>query len=83
MTAVEKIKVAAAKLNPDEQYELFRWRTESESFKERHLAALKRDLASGILQLETGRYQLYDDSTLLQLREQIKNSGLERLKKGA
>ena len=37
MTAVEKIKEAAARLNPDEQYELFRWWAESDAFKEGNL----------------------------------------------
>jgi hypothetical protein len=81
MTAVEKIKAAAAKLNPDEQYELFRWWAESDAFKERQLAALKRDIASGIEQLNSGHYQTYDDSTLMQLAEDVGRSGRGRLKK--
>ncbi|MEO6033938.1 MAG: hypothetical protein ABIQ35_01655 [Verrucomicrobiota bacterium] len=55
MKAVEKIKAAAAELNPDEQVELFRWWVESDTFKTRQLAALKRDLAVGIQDLENGR----------------------------
>jgi hypothetical protein len=81
MTAVEKIKEAAARLNPDEQYELFRWWTESAAFKERQLSALKRDITSGIDQLDSGRYQTYDNSTLMQLAEDVGRSGRERLKK--
>jgi len=81
MTAVEKIKAAAAGLNPDEQYELFRWWTESTAFKERQLAALKRDIATGIDHLNNGRYREYDDSTLMQLAVDIGRSGRERLKK--
>jgi hypothetical protein len=42
MKAVEKIKAAAAELNPDEQVELFRWWVESDTFKTRQLATLKR-----------------------------------------
>lgn len=81
MTAVEKIKAAAAKLNPDEQYELFRWWTESAAFKEKQIAALKRDIARGIEQLDNGRYQNYNDSTLMQLAEDVGRSGRDRLKK--
>jgi hypothetical protein len=44
MSAVEKIKAAAAELDPDEQYELFRWLIESDGFRQRQLAALKRDV---------------------------------------
>jgi hypothetical protein len=57
MSAVEKIKAAAAALDPDEQVELFRWWVESDTFKQRQLAALKRDIAIGIEQLEDGRYR--------------------------
>lgn len=57
MSAVEQIKAAAAKLNPDEQMEFFRWWVESDTFKARQLAALKRDIAAGIADLESGRYQ--------------------------
>jgi len=57
MNAVEKIKAAAAQLDPDEQVELFRWWVESDTFKQRQLAALKRDLATGLEQLESGRYR--------------------------
>jgi hypothetical protein len=81
MTAVEKIKAEAAKLKADEQYELFRWWIESDAFKERQLAALKREIATGIDQLDNGRYRTYDDSTLMQLAEEIGRSGRERLKK--
>ena len=80
MSAVEKIKVAAAKLNPDEQVELFRWWVESDGFKQRQLAALKRDLAVGMEQLANGRYQTYNDSNLMQLAEEIGRTGRERLK---
>ena len=60
MSAVEKIKAEAAKLNPDEQVELFRWWVESDTFKQRHLAALKREVAIGVEDLERGRYQTYN-----------------------
>jgi hypothetical protein len=73
--AVEKIKAAAAELNPDEQVELFRWRVESDTFKTRQLAALKRDLAVGIQDLESGRYQIYDESNVMQLAEDVGKSG--------
>lgn len=80
MKAVEKIEAAAAELNPDEQGELFRWWVESDTFKTRQLAALKRDLAVGLNDLEQGRYQTYNESNVMQLAEDIDRSGRERLK---
>jgi len=80
MSAVEKIKAAAAKLDPDEQYELFRWWVASDAFKQRQLATLKRGIAVGIEQLDSGRYQTYDDGNLMQLAEDVGRSGKERLK---
>ena len=79
MSAVEKIKAAAAELGPDEQVELFRWWVESDTFKQRHLAALKRDVAVGIEQLEDGRYRTYDDNNVMQLAEDVRRSGRARL----
>jgi hypothetical protein len=81
MSAVEKIKRATAGLNPDEQYELFRWWVESDTFKERQLAALKRDIAMGVDDLEQGRYQTYSDRNVMQLAEDIGKLGRKRLKK--
>ena len=80
MKAVEKIKAAAAELNPEEQVELFRWWVESDAFKQRHLAALKRDIAIGIEQLEDGRCRTYDDNNVMQLAENVGRSGRARLK---
>ncbi len=81
MSAVEKIKVAAAELDPDEQYELFRWWVESDAFRQRQLAALKRDLAIGLEQLDSGRYQTYRDANVMRLAEDVGRAGRERLKK--
>jgi hypothetical protein len=81
MSAVEKIKAAAAELGPDEQYELFRWWTESDAFRQRQLAALKVDIASGVADLDAGRYQTYNDTNLMQLAEDVGRAGRERLKK--
>jgi hypothetical protein len=81
MSAVEKIKMAAAKLDPDEQYELFRWWVESDSFKQHQLSALKQDIAIGIDQLDSGHYQSYDDASVMQLAEDVGRAGRERLKK--
>ena len=66
MSAVEQVKAATAELNPDEQVELFRCWVESDTFKQRQLAALKRDVAMGIEQLDRGRYQTYNDANLMQ-----------------
>ncbi len=81
MSAIEKIKLAAADLGPEQQYELFRWWVESDAFKQRQLAALKRDIATGIDDLENGRYRTYSDANVMQLAEDIGRSGRERLAK--
>ena len=80
MSAVEKIKLAAAELGPDEQYELFRWWTESDAFKQRQLFALQCEITSGLDDLEDGRYQTYTDANVMQLAEDIGRTGRERLK---
>lgn len=82
MRTVDEIKAAAARLEPDEQAELFRWWVETDTFKQRQLAALKRDLAAGIEQLEHGHYRAYDDTNVMQLAEEIGRSGREQLKSG-
>jgi len=79
MNAVQKIKAAAAKLNPDEQVEVFRWWVESDIFKQRQLESLKREIAIGIEDLEHGRYQRYTDANVMQLAEDVGRSGRERL----
>ena len=79
MSAVEKIKAAAAELNPDEQVELFRWWVESDTFKQRHLAALKSEVAIGVEDLERGRCQTHTDTNVMQLAEDVGRSGRERL----
>jgi hypothetical protein len=81
MSAVEKIKAAAAELGPDEQFELFRWWTESDAFRQHQLVALKRDIAIGIEQLDSGRYQTYSEADAMQLVEDVGRSGRNRLKK--
>ncbi len=79
MSVLEEVKAAAAKLNPDEQYEFFRWWVESEAFKARQLAALKRDVAVGIDQLERGRYRTLTGETVMQLAEDVSRARRERL----
>lgn len=81
MTAIEKIKAEASKLNPDEQYDLFRWWIESKGFKQRQLAAIKNDIAAGIADLDEGRYQTYSEANAMQLAEDIGRRGRERLAK--
>ena len=79
MSTLEEIKAAAARLDPDDQVELVEWWVQSESFKARQLAALKRDLTLGIEQLEQGAFRTYDDSTVMQLAEEVVQSGKARL----
>jgi len=81
MSAVEKIKLAAAGLAPDEQFELFRWWVESDTFKQRQLSALKSEIMAGLDDLADGRYQNYTDANVMQLAEDIGRAGRERLKK--
>jgi hypothetical protein len=81
MSVLEKVKAATAELNSDEQYELFRWWVESDSFKQHQLSALKQDIAIGIDQLDNGRYQTYDDANVMQLAEDVGRTGRERLNK--
>jgi hypothetical protein len=78
---VEKIKAEASKLNPDEQYDLFRWWIESEGFKQRQLATLKRDIDEGIEDLENGRYRVYSETDAMRLAEEVGRRGRERLAK--
>ncbi|HYG36286.1 MAG TPA: hypothetical protein VEC99_15950 [Clostridia bacterium] len=80
MSTLEEIKAATAKLSPEEQVELFRWWTSSETFRTRQLAALKHELALGIDQLEQGKYRTYEDASLMQLAEEVGQVGRERLK---
>jgi hypothetical protein len=81
MSVLEKVKAAAAGLNPEEQFEFFRWWVESDEFKARQLAALKRDLAAGIDQLERGQYRAFTDQDVMQLAEDVGQAGRARLKK--
>jgi hypothetical protein len=81
MNGVEKIKLAAAKLDPDEQYELFRWWIESDAFKQRQLAALKHDIALGIEQLDSDQYQTFTGENIMQLAEDVGRAGREKLAK--
>ena len=51
-------------------------------FRSQHqLAALKRDIAIGLGDLENGRYRTYDDANVMQLAEDVGRSGRERLAK--
>jgi hypothetical protein len=81
MNALEKIKAQASKLNPDEQYDLFRWWIESDGFKAKQLTALKKDIAAGIEDLENGRYQVYSESNAMRLAEDVCRRGRDRLAK--
>jgi hypothetical protein len=80
MTALEKVKAATAKLEPEEQAELFRWWTESTAFRQRQLAALKRDLDAGLADLDNGHFQIYSEANVMQLAEDVGRMGRERLK---
>ena len=80
MNALEKVKAAAAKLDPKDQVELFQWWVQTDAFRERQLSALKQDIAVGIAQLDAGKYQNYGASQAMQLAEDVGRSGRERLR---
>ncbi len=82
MSKLEELKAATAALNPDDQMELFNWWIQTDALKTRQLAALKRELALGLEQLDQGRYQTHDDSNIMTLAEDIGRSGRERRKDG-
>ena len=83
MSTLEEIKAATARLDPEDQLELFKWWVQSDAFKARQLAALRQDLAVGIEQLEHGRYKTYDDRTVMKLAEEVGHSGRKRFKGGS
>jgi hypothetical protein len=78
MSGVEQIKAAAAQLAPDEQIEIFRWWVETLAFKQSQRAALKRELATGLDDLNNGRHKTYDESNVMLLAEEIRRYGWER-----
>jgi len=80
MSVLEKVKAAAAELSEDEQFEFFLWWVETDAFKLRQLAALKRDLALGIDQLESGHYRSFTEANVMQLAEEVRTAGRERMK---
>ena len=57
-----------------------RWWVESDSFRQLQLAALKQDIAIGIDQLDKGQYETYNETTVMQLAEEVRRFGRERLK---
>ena len=80
MNAMESAKAAAADLGPEERVERFRWWVESPEFKQGQLAALKREIAQGIEDLENARCHTYDVDNALQLAEEVGQYGTGRLK---
>ena len=80
MSKLEEVEAAAGALDPEDQMELFNWWIQTDTFKARQLAALKRDLALGLDQLAQGQYRTYDDANMMQLAEDVGRSGRERLK---
>ena len=82
VSTLEEIKAATKRLKPDDQVKLFNWWVQSDTFKTRQLAALKRELAVGIDQLAKGRYRSYDDTNVIQLAEQVSKLGRDELKDG-
>jgi 16S rRNA C967 or C1407 C5-methylase (RsmB/RsmF family) len=71
MSAVEIIKAAAAQLGPEEQAELFDWWVKTPAFKEGRLAALKREVARGVDDLENSRYRIYEADHAMRLADEV------------
>jgi hypothetical protein len=63
--------MAAAKLNPDERFEVFRRWVESDVLRQRQLGSLKRAIGVGVDDLERGRYQTYSDANVMRLAEEV------------
>jgi hypothetical protein len=82
VSTLEQVKAATKRLKPDVQVELFNWWVQSDVFKARQFAALKRELAVGIDQLGQGQYRACDDTNVVQLAETVGKSGRERLRRG-
>jgi hypothetical protein len=82
MSTLDEIKAATERLKPDEQDALFKWWVQSDAFKARQLAALKREIGAGIDQLDHGRYRSYDDANVLRLADEVAQRGRARLKDG-
>jgi hypothetical protein len=82
VSTVEQIKAATAKLEPDEQFELFKGWVSTDTFKQRQLAALKHDIAVGIEQLDRGQYRTFDGADVMKLAEDVSQSGKARLNRG-
>jgi len=81
MSAVEKLNWPAAELNPDEHLKLFRWWTESGGFRSASFAALKRDIAAGIDDLDNGRFQTCSEANVMAARRGHRTVGTARFKK--
>lgn len=79
MSAWEKVKAAVAELEPEDQFDLFRWWFESPVFQQQRLAALKGALAEGFGDLANGRYEPYDQTSINQLATEVQCSGRARL----
>jgi hypothetical protein len=81
MSKVEEIKVAAAKLTLDEQFEFFKWWVETDQFKRRQLETLMRELTIGLNQLDQGKYRNYTEESVAKLAEEVSSAARQRLVK--
>ena len=60
MSTVKEIKAAAEELAPQDQLELYRWLSETESVRRFRLEELRRDIAVGIEQANRGETAVLD-----------------------
>jgi hypothetical protein len=81
MSTLEEVKAATARLKPEKQVELFRWWTSSEIFRARQLSGLKRELAAGLSELDHGLYRAYSDANVMQLADEVSESGRKKLER--
>lgn len=80
MSKLEEIKADAAKLPPDELYELAKWIEQSDAVRSIQHAALVKDIEIGIADIENGRFtECKNDEDLRAFMEGIKARGRTKL----
>jgi len=79
--SVEELKIAAAKLPPDDRFALAEWIEQNEDIRELRRAALLREIEIGLGQLDRGEcVECKDDAELGSFFEGVKARGRELLR---
>ena len=80
MSTLQEIKPAIASLPQDEQFELWKWLSESRAVRQFNEEEFRREVQLGLEDLERGRYlQLKDDQALREYMDGVKARGRARL----